>query len=315
LTPQQEARAHAAERYQPGYAQRYETIADLDAHMAMVWSDYLQALLARPGLDTRTRLLVLTGQYAMTGNTARLRETIQASIASAVDLKEVLEVIFHSMIYGGEARMTAAVQTFVEEAGQTGLLDDVRARAVDWPRLRNERSEGQERTTWAEEDAHDSRTPGLLDRYGWERLSPGFRLRPKSHINQIATLDLLDTDFARDWLDAIYVGMYMRGVLDDRTRILCMVGNCLSIGESIQLKGHIRGAIEQGASPAEVLEVILQSCVIVGHPYSLGPGIDTLVEIVDGMGRLGELTDSPDQLLAAVRSRRPGVRSSDSANQ
>ena len=31
-------------------------------------------------------------------------------------------------------------------------------------------------------------------------------------------------DFAKLWLDYIYSGMYTRGILDDKTRVLCVVG-------------------------------------------------------------------------------------------
>jgi alkylhydroperoxidase/carboxymuconolactone decarboxylase family protein YurZ len=297
----------AASTYQPdGFSRRYSTIRDLDPHMASVWSTYLGSLLARPQLDKRTRLLVLIGQYAISGTTDRLREAIRACITEDLDPREVLEVIFHSMIYAGEARMTTAVDVFCEVITKAGMLETVRAGAVNWARVEERRSEDEERGTWAAEDVEDPRTVDLLDRYGWNLISPGYRLRPRSHINQIATLDLLDTDFARLWLETVWAGMYMRGVLDDRTRILCMVGNCLALGESIQLRAHIRGAIEQGATPTEVLEVIFQSCVTVGHPLSLVPGIDTLVEIVDGMGRLRDLTDLPEDLKATVSSRKSG---------
>ena len=51
----------------------------------------------------------------------------------------------------------------------------------------------------------------------------------------------------------IYGGMYSRLIVDDKTRLLCMVGNCAAIGEAVQGKAHMKGAMRNGATPREVL--------------------------------------------------------------
>jgi alkylhydroperoxidase/carboxymuconolactone decarboxylase family protein YurZ len=60
--------------------------------------------------------------------------------------------------------------------------------------------------------------------------------------------------------------MYNRSVLDDRTRVLIVIGECCVLDEQIQLPNHIRSALRMGATPREILEVILQSHIYAGMP-------------------------------------------------
>jgi alkylhydroperoxidase/carboxymuconolactone decarboxylase family protein YurZ len=53
-------------------------------------------------------------------------------------------------------------------------------------------------------------------------------------------------------------------VLDDRTRTMIMIGNCLALASRDQTENHMRNAIALGAAPEEVLEVILQSLQYLG---------------------------------------------------
>ncbi|HEV7803048.1 MAG TPA: carboxymuconolactone decarboxylase family protein, partial [Burkholderiales bacterium] len=104
-------------------------------------------------------------------------------------------------------------------------------------------------------------------------------------------LDRVDPQFNKLWLDYIYVGMYSRGVLDDRTRILCVVGELFVLGEFHQAENHIRNALQHGASPREVLEVILQSTLYAGMPRFVR-FIGILERILEEQGRLGEITET-----------------------
>jgi alkylhydroperoxidase/carboxymuconolactone decarboxylase family protein YurZ len=93
-------------------------------------------------------------------------------------------------------------------------------------------------------------------------------------------LEGLDEDFTQAFYDLGYDDMYGRLVLDHRTRLLCMVGNTLAIGEIVQTRHHMRTAIRQGATPREVLEVLFQSVLVVGHPNVVPERIRDLVAIV-----------------------------------
>ena len=49
----------------------------------------------------------------------------------------------------------------------------------------------------------------------------------------------------------------------------------------LQTRHHMRTALRQGASAREVLEVLFQSVVVVGHPNVIPERIRDLVQIVE----------------------------------
>lgn len=123
-------------------------------------------------------------------------------------------------------------------------------------------------------------------------MSTGIRLRPKHHLNMLSYLHGLDEEFADLWVNFTYRGIYGRGVLDDKTRVLCIVGNCFAIAEGIQIRSHMRGAIRAGATPREVLEVLFQSSVHFGMPTLMRlPAI--FVKIMADDGCLAEIGNPP----------------------
>lgn len=302
-----------AAAFRPGsFAQRFAMLNRLDPHFASIWLNYTGGLFLRSQLDVRTRLLVLTGQHTMLRDALALRDTIEASVAAGLDLKEVLEVILQCWIYAGESTMSQAVETFVEVARAAGRLEGVEARGLPVDATTRDRSYERERATWSEADRDDPRLEGLLERYGWMSPSAGLRLRPGSHINVLSALDALDDGFAQLWLDKGYGAMYIRGVLDDRTRLLCMVGDCLAIGETHNGSRHMRGALRQGASPAEVFEVVVQSFAVMGSPRLMGWAIDDFVTVLEDEGLLEEFVDPAKidvlrKVVAARLAKRSGV--------
>nr|WP_255626699.1 carboxymuconolactone decarboxylase family protein [Phyllobacterium sp. KW56] len=106
-------------------------------------------------------------------------------------------------------------------------------------------------------------------------------LRPQHTLDNATFIGSLDEDFAKAFYEFGYSDMYGRRVLDNRTRLLCMVGNTLAIGEIVQTRHHMRTAIKQGASPREVLEVLFQSVITVGHPNIVPERFRDLVKIVE----------------------------------
>jgi 4-carboxymuconolactone decarboxylase len=81
-------------------------------------------------------------------------------------------------------------------------------------------------------------------------------------------LDQMDPDFTRAWLDHIYGHMYNRGRVDDRTRALVIIGECVVSGGDYAyvLPLHIGTALGAGATKEEILEIILQAHVYCGLP-------------------------------------------------
>jgi alkylhydroperoxidase/carboxymuconolactone decarboxylase family protein YurZ len=149
-----------------------------------------------------------------------------------------------------------------------------------------------ERASWHPDDAADPRRDSMMAQHDWRGISTGLRLRPKHHLNMLSYLHSLDAEFADLWIDFTYRGMYSRGILDDKTRILCIVGNCIAVGEGIQIRSHMRGALRAGASPREILEVLLQSSALFGMP-NLMKSLVIFVKMIADEGRLAEIGNPP----------------------
>lgn len=285
-------------RLRPGsFPERFERYASLDPHFAMTWVKYTGGLLGRRRLDLRTMLLVLTGQYTMLRQQQALRDVLTAGIAEGVAAKEMLEAIFQCYVYGGDEVVAEAVDTFVAVASEhDGLLDEVRSQGLPLDANTRGRDLARERLEWSGDDAADPRLEDLLSRYGWTGLSNGMRLRPGQHLNLVSQFDALDPEWCQIWLDITFDRMYGRRVLDDRTRVLCIVGDCLAAGDTYQAPRHMHGALRAGATPRDVLEVVLQSCHVIGHPLLMGIAINDAIRVVDEAGRIRELVEDDDQV-------------------
>jgi alkylhydroperoxidase/carboxymuconolactone decarboxylase family protein YurZ len=246
----------------------------------------------RSALDTRTRMLVLVGQFTMAKSHASLEDAVRAALAAGVAPREVLEIILQCIVYGGHAAVDPAIQVFHKVAEELGLLEELRKSQLPLDGRDRERSYEEEKKTWHPDDVADPRCAPLVERHGWLAVGRGLTLRPHHHINVLAWLDKMDPEFAGLWVRFCYGALYARGVVDDKTRILCMVGDCLAIGESIQARGHMRGAMRNGASPREVLEVILQSCVNFGMPGMMH-ALEIFVQVMAEEGRLDEIGNPP----------------------
>jgi len=282
----------------------------LDPEFAHTWRNHISRLLARTELDRRTRYLVLTCQYTVTRQTEPLEENLDAALSDGVDAGELLEVMLQAYVYTGPWVVAQACEAFERVLDRRGEhLPDLSGRIVD----RSSRVVEDERRGWSPADASDPRLATLIDRYGWHGISNGLRLRPGHHINMIDVLDALDPEFLQIWEDAVYDGMYGRGVLDDRTRLLCVVGATLSLGETHQSRRHMRAALRAGAAPREVLEVVFHTTAFFGHPYVMPAAFDDLIRILDDEGRLTELVpedrcEAVLRIVAARVARRDGVQ-------
>lgn len=106
----------------------------------------------------------------------------------------------------------------------------------------------------------------LIDEYGAKGVETGTRLQSGFFVDHMAFFASLDADYTQAWVDWVYEYMYNRGILDDRTRVLCIIAECTVLDEQYNLPNHIRTALRVGARPEEILEVILQACVYAGMP-------------------------------------------------
>ncbi len=265
---------------------------NIDPHVQQLWNDFADGLAGRTLLDQRTRRLVLIGQYAMTRNQRLLQEAMREALAARTAPQEVLEVVLQCAVYGGLNVMDPALETFAKVAEEFGVMDAVRRSALPPEGRDKSRNVEEERKRWHPDDQKDPRAEALAARHGWLGISTGLLFRPKEHLNVLSYIDALDAGFAVLCQRYTYQGLYSRGVLDDKTRILCIVGNCVAVGESIQIRNHMRSAFHVGATPREVLEVVFQSCVHFGMPNTMD-ALAILYNVVKDEGRLDEIGDPP----------------------
>jgi alkylhydroperoxidase/carboxymuconolactone decarboxylase family protein YurZ len=275
------------------FDRRVEQRDRLDQHFTKSWLDFaIKGIARRPALDLRTRLLVLIGQYTMARSAGPLEDTIRAALAAKVDPREVLEIILQCAVYGGHTVVEPAIELFDRIAAEQGLSDKLRASQLPLSGTDRERSLEDEKKTWHPDDVADPRFNDLVERHGWLAVGRGLTLRPRHHLNVLSWLDTMDPGFADLWVKFCYGAMYSRGIVDDRTRLLCMIGDCLAAGDETQARGHMRGARRHGASPREVMEVIFQTCVNFGMPPML-KALEVFVEVMAEDKRLDEIGNPP----------------------
>ena len=137
-------------KVQPGTFERRVAQRDaLDQHFTRLWLDFaIEGMSRRPALDTRTRLLVLVGQYTMAKSAEALEDTVRAAVAARVAPRAILEIILQCVIYGGHTTVEPAIQVFHRVARELGLLDELRASQLPLDGMEGKRSQEAERRTW-----------------------------------------------------------------------------------------------------------------------------------------------------------------------
>ena len=119
------------------------------------------------------------------------------------------------------------------------------------------------------DDERAAKRARLYERYNPRALDTGTRLQGEFFLRLVEEFDELDRDWTAGWLDWIYDLQYNRTVLDDKTRILPIVGYCVILDDQAQLPNHMRSALRAGASPREILEIILHASIYAGMPRTV----------------------------------------------
>ena len=236
---------------------------DLDPHFAAAWSEYVDGLASRHVLPDRVRLLVGIGQCASIGEPRAVIRLAEDALARGVSVAEVHEVLLQACIYAGRPVVDRSLEAFAEFVERSGLKEDLLGARLPASGRNAERVLAREQETWPSRH-HYRRVDEMLSRYDWHAISTSIMTQPKHASALLETLDVLDPGYASLWLNFIYRDMYSRRVLDDRTRTMVMIGNCLALGSRDQTENHMRNAMALGATPAEVLEVIFQSLQYLG---------------------------------------------------
>ena len=151
----------------PNFDKRVAERDSLDQHFTRAWIDFaINGMSARKALDTRTRLLVLVGQYTMAKSHAMLEDTIVAALKARVDPREVLEIVLQCVVYGGHTTVEPAIKVFHKVAKKHKLLAGLRKSGLPLAGTNSKRSEKDERARWHADDRADPRTADLVRRHG-----------------------------------------------------------------------------------------------------------------------------------------------------
>ncbi len=78
--------------------------------------------------------------------------------------------------------------------------------------------------------------------------------------------------------------VWQRDGLDLKTRSLITVAMLTALGKQHELKGHVRGALNNGATTAEIQEVLLHASIYCGVPAAV-EAFRSAAEVVDGPGQ------------------------------
>jgi 4-carboxymuconolactone decarboxylase len=263
----------------------------IDQHYTKAWLEFTYGgLFQRKGLDERTRLLVATAQFLALGEMEEFERQIPSALAAGATPREVLEVVLQSTVYIGYVKAGRGARACVNVMERLGRLDEITKTQLPLEGRMPQRSLDTERKKWpaaksAEETAWRER---LIEKYGWSGVSTRIRTQNHQSNDGINTYDRVDPPYLKAWFDFIYGELYPRGIIDDRTRLLMMVGICLALNEPVQLENHIRGAMLLGATPREVLEIIVNSTAYCGMPTTVQT-VRVLDRIAKEEGRAGEL--------------------------
>ena len=108
-------------------------------------------------------------------------------------------------------------------------------------------------------------TASRSDRYG-----RGEALLDKIHGDHtgesiVAALGEVCPDLAQMTIEWGFGVIASRPGIDLKTRELVTIASCVTLGHAVsQLRAHIEGALNVGATPQEIVEVILQVCLYAG---------------------------------------------------
>ena len=75
--------------------------------------------------------------------------------------------------------------------------------------------------------------------------------------------------------------VWCREGLDMKTRSLITVSMLTALGRAHELKGHVRGALNNGATPEEIREVLLHAAVYCGAPLAID-AFRAAQEVIEG---------------------------------
>src|SRR5436190_19366795 len=102
--------------------------------------------------------------------------------------------------------------------------------------------------------ADSERIAHFKQKYGATAIDNGLRLRPDDFLDEVEWRDRIDQHYTRSWLEFTYGGLFTRKGIDERTRLLVSIAQCLAMSQLGELERQIRSPLLAGATAREVLE-------------------------------------------------------------
>ncbi len=106
----------------------------------------------------------------------------------------------------------------------------------------------------------------------------------------LAKIDAISSEFAKVNVEFPFGELYVRDILDDKTRELCAVTALTVLGSALpELRVHVQAALNCGATRDEIVEVITQMIAYCGFPAATN-ALLTTKEVFDAI----DAGNSPD---------------------
>jgi alkylhydroperoxidase/carboxymuconolactone decarboxylase family protein YurZ len=265
----------------------------IDQHFARTTLDFLRGMHGREVLDHRTRSLVQIGQFTITGSLIHLDDALRYALGSGIAAREALESILLCQVYAGDTAVVPAVRVFTAIADELGILASLRDDQLPLDGRDSERRLDEERMTWRLREEDEPLRDTLIERHGWLGVSTGIQFRGRHHLDLLAHRDELDPTWADLWLRFTYQDMYSRRILDDRTRIICTVGDTLAVGDFVQARAHIVEALKIGIPPRQIMEIVFLIGPYFGSP-KMAASLVLFEKIIEEEGRTAEIGRRPE---------------------
>jgi 4-carboxymuconolactone decarboxylase len=99
-------------------------------------------------------------------------------------------------------------------------------------------------------------------------------------------LERLDPDLERYVREFVYGEVYARGALEPRVQEFLAVAMLMALGSPEEMKTHLRGALNAGATERELREVILFAIPYLGFPRAIG-AMQVLKDLLGPRGASG----------------------------
>src|SRR6202007_2552813 len=140
------------------------------------------------------------GQFTMAKAPSALEDAVRGALAAKVNPREIIEIILHCAVYGGQLTVDPAIEVFHHVAEELGLIEELRKSQLPVDGRDSERNYEAERKSWHPDDVADPRVEAVMKRHGWLALGPGLRLRPRHHLDVVANYDAMDSGWADLWV-------------------------------------------------------------------------------------------------------------------